>query len=34
MPPWMEILVNLIFYAGFVAVAIYHRPPGEKPPEH
>ena len=26
MPPWMEILVNVIGYAGFIAVAKYHKP--------
>lgn len=24
MPPWMEILIDLIGYAGFVVLAIYH----------
>jgi hypothetical protein len=23
-PPWMEILIDLIGYAGFVALAVYH----------
>jgi hypothetical protein len=27
MPAWMEILINVIGYAGFVAVATYHRAP-------
>jgi hypothetical protein len=27
MPAWMEILINVIGYAGFVAVATYHRSP-------
>jgi hypothetical protein len=30
MPPWMEILLNAIGYAGFIAIAKYHRP-SEKP---
>jgi hypothetical protein len=30
MPPWMEILLNVIGYAGFIAIAKYHRP-SEKP---
>jgi hypothetical protein len=29
MPPWMEILINGIGYAGFIAVARYHKPSGE-----
>jgi hypothetical protein len=28
MPVWIEILVNLAGYAGFVAVATCHRPSG------
>ena len=31
MPVWLEILLNLVGYAGFVAVATFHRPPGEPP---
>lgn len=34
MPPWMEILLNVIGYAGFIGIAQYHRPPDENPPEH
>ena len=30
MPVWMDILINVIGYAGFVAVATYHRSPSEK----
>src|SRR5882757_681236 len=26
MPPWMELLLNVIGYAGFIAVAKYHKP--------
>jgi hypothetical protein len=29
MPPWMEILINVIGYAGFVGVAKYHKVPVE-----
>jgi hypothetical protein len=29
MPPWMEILLNLIGYGGFIAVAQFHKRPGE-----
>jgi|GraSoiStandDraft_30_1057271.scaffolds.fasta_scaffold18747_4 hypothetical protein len=26
MPPWMEILLNVIGYAGFIGIAKYHKP--------
>jgi len=26
MPLWLEILINVIGYAGFIAIAMYHRP--------
>ena len=29
MPPWLEILLDLIGYAGFVALAMHHKPRGE-----
>jgi hypothetical protein len=29
----MEILINVIGYAGFVAIATYHRSPSEKLPD-
>jgi hypothetical protein len=29
MPAWMEIVINVIGYAGFVAIATYHRPSNE-----
>jgi hypothetical protein len=29
MPPWMEILLNVIGYAGFIGVATYHKPSDE-----
>jgi hypothetical protein len=28
----MEILINVIGYAGFIAVATYHRSPGQRSP--
>ena len=31
MPVWMEILLNVIGYAGFVVVATFHKPSGEMP---
>ena len=33
MPVWMEILINVIGYAGFIAVATYHRSPNENLPD-
>jgi hypothetical protein len=33
MPVWMEIVINVIGYAGFIAVATYHRSPNENFPE-
>jgi hypothetical protein len=33
MPVWMEILINVIGYGGFIAVATYHRSPDEKFPD-
>ena len=30
MPVWMEILINVIGYAGFIAIATYHRSPSEQ----
>ena len=29
MPAWMEILINVIGYGGFIAIATYHRSPNE-----
>ena len=29
MPVWMEILINVMGYAGFIAIATYHRSPSE-----
>ena len=29
MPPWMEILVNVIGYAGFIGIAKYHKTSNE-----
>jgi hypothetical protein len=33
MPVWLDILINLVGYGGFIAIATYHRSPGEEPPE-
>jgi hypothetical protein len=29
MPVWMEILVNVIGYGGFIAIATFHKPSEE-----
>ena len=26
MPPWMEILIDVIGYVGFIGIAKYHKP--------
>jgi hypothetical protein len=26
MPPWLEILLDMIGFAGFIMLAIFHRP--------
>jgi hypothetical protein len=31
MPVWMEILLNIIGYAGFIAIAIFHKSRSESP---
>jgi hypothetical protein len=33
MPPWMEVLLNVIAYGGFIAIAIYHRSPNKDSPD-
>jgi len=33
MPVWMEILINVLGYGGFVAVATSHKATGETLPE-
>jgi hypothetical protein len=33
MPVWLEILINVIGYAGFIAIATYHRSPSNKLPD-
>jgi hypothetical protein len=33
MPPWMEILINVIGYAGFIGIAKYHKPSDEIEPD-
>jgi hypothetical protein len=32
MPAWLEVLLNVIGYGGFIAIATYHRSPSEKLP--
>ena len=33
MPPWLEVLLNVIGFAGFIGIAKYHRAPGGKLPD-
>jgi hypothetical protein len=33
MPVWLEILLNVIAFAGFIGIAKYHKAPGEKLPD-
>lgn len=33
MPVWMEVLINVIGYGGFVAIATCHRSPRKKLPD-
>ncbi|MET3845972.1 hypothetical protein ABIE49_008050 [Bradyrhizobium sp. OAE829] len=33
MPPWLEVLLNVIAFAGFIGIAKYHKPRGEKLPD-
>jgi hypothetical protein len=33
MPPWMEVLLNVIAYGGFIVIAIYHRSPNKNSPD-
>lgn len=34
MPVWMEVLVNVIGYAGFVGIATFHKPSDESLIDH
>ena len=33
MPVWLEILLNVIAFAGFIGIAKYHKAPGGKLPD-
>jgi len=33
MPVWLEILLNVIAFAGFIGIAKYHKAPGENLPD-
>ena len=33
MPPWLEVLLNVIAFAGFIAIAKYHKSRSEKLPD-
>ena len=30
MPPWLEVLLDILGFAGFIGMATYMKPPGEK----
>ena len=31
MPVWMEILINIVGYAGFIGIATFNRSSGDQP---
>ncbi|MGH6710638.1 MAG: hypothetical protein ACREEK_16890 [Bradyrhizobium sp.] len=33
MPVWLEVLLNVIAFAGFIGIAKYHKAPGGKLPD-
>jgi hypothetical protein len=33
MPAWMELVLNVIAFAGFVGIATYYKSPNEKMPD-
>jgi hypothetical protein len=33
MPAWLEVLLNVIGYGGFIVIAMYHRSSSKKLPE-
>jgi len=33
MPAWLELLLNVVAFAGFIAIAKYHKSRGEKLPD-
>jgi hypothetical protein len=33
MPAWLELLLNVIAFAGFIGIAKYHRSRGENLPD-
>ena len=33
MPAWLEVLLNVIGFAGFIGIAKYHKTPGGKLPD-
>jgi hypothetical protein len=32
MPPWLEVLLDVLGFAGFIGVATYVKSPGKKTP--
>ena len=33
MPPWLEVLLNVAGFTGFIGIAKYHKPRSEKLPD-
>jgi hypothetical protein len=33
MPPWLEVLLNVIAFAGFIGIAKHHKSRGQKLPD-
>jgi hypothetical protein len=33
MPAWMELVLNVMFFAGFIGIAMYHKQPNENLPD-
>ena len=33
MPPWLELLLNVVAFAGFIGIAKYHKSRGDKLPD-
>lgn len=33
MPAWMELLLNVLGFVGFIGIAMYHKRPDEKLPD-
>ena len=33
MPAWMELVLNVVAFAGFIGIATYHKHPNRKLPD-